>query len=68
LCNTNNQNNNFNNNTNDFKESVGRSLNEAKDNIKKSIDESKNQIPRYNSIVNSYQEQSQTSRDFRGVH
>jgi hypothetical protein len=62
--NTNNQNNNFNNNAQDFKESVNRSLDEAKDNIKKSIDESKNQIPRYNSIVNSYQEQSlQTARE-----
>src|SRR5215203_6209710 len=62
--NTNNQNNNFNTNNNDFKESVNRSLDEAKDNIKKSIDESKNQIPRYNNIVNSYQEQSlQTARE-----
>jgi hypothetical protein len=49
---------------NDFKESVNRSLDEAKDNIRKSIDESKNQIPRYNNIVNSYQEQSlQTARE-----
>jgi hypothetical protein len=62
--NTSNQNNNFNNNTNDFKESVNRSLDEAKDNIKKSIDESKNQIPKYNNIVNSYQEQSlQTAKE-----
>src|SRR3954447_8228925 len=62
--NTNNQNNNFNNNNNDFKESVNRSLDEAKDNIRRSIDESKNQIPKYNSIVNSYQEQSlQTARE-----
>jgi hypothetical protein len=63
--NTNNQNNNnFNNNSQDFKESVNRSLDEAKDNIKKSIDESKNQIPKYNNIVNSYQEQSlQTAKD-----
>src|SRR5215216_2806287 len=53
-----------NNNTNDFKESINRSLDEAKDNIRKSIDESKNQIPRYNNIVNSYQEQSlQTARE-----
>jgi hypothetical protein len=57
-------NNNTNINTNDFKESVNRSLDEAKDNIRKSIDESKNQIPRINSIVNSYQEQSlQTARE-----
>ena len=56
----------YNNNTNanDFKESVNRSLDEAKDNIRKSIDESKNQIPKYNNIVNSYQEQSlQTARE-----
>ena len=60
--NTNNQNNN--NLNNDFKESVNRSLDEAKDNIRKSLDESKNQIPRINSIVNSYQEQSlQTARE-----
>jgi hypothetical protein len=64
--NTNNFNTNVNNNTNtkDFRESVNRSLDEAKDSIKKSIDESKNQIPRYNSIVNSYQEQSlQTAKE-----
>src|SRR5215212_6522800 len=62
--NTDNQNNNFNNNAQDFKESVNRSLDEAKDNIKKSIDESKNQIPRINNIVNSYQEQSlQTAKE-----
>ena len=63
--NTNNQNNNnFNNNAQDFKESINRSLDEAKDNIRKSIDESKNQIPKYNNIVNSYQEQSlQTAKD-----
>src|SRR5919107_3014657 len=57
-------NTNTNNNTNDFKESVNRSLDEAKENIKRSIDESKNQIPKYNNIVNSYQEQSlQTARE-----
>ncbi len=51
-------------NTNDFKETVNRSFDEAKDNIRKSLDESKNQIPRINSIVNSYQEQSlQTARE-----
>src|SRR5215212_5583223 len=62
--NINNQNNNFNNNAQDFKESINRSLDEAKDNIRKSIDESKNQIPKYNNIVNSYQEQSlQTARE-----
>ena len=57
-------NTNTNNNTNDFKETINRSLDEAKDNIKRSIDESKNQIPKYNNIVNSYQEQSlQTARE-----
>jgi hypothetical protein len=60
----NNNTSNINTNTNDFKESINRSLDEAKDNIKRSIDESKNQIPRYNNIVNSYQEQSlQTARE-----
>src|SRR5215218_3763305 len=55
---------NNNNNAQDFKESINRSLDEAKDNIRKSIDESKNQIPKYNNIVNSYQEQSlQTARE-----
>jgi hypothetical protein len=59
-----NTNNNQNNNTHDFKESINRSLDQTKDNIKRSIDESKNQIPRYNTIVNSYQEQSlQTARE-----
>jgi hypothetical protein len=61
---SNNTNTNTNNNTNDFKETINRSLDEAKDNIKRSIDESKNQIPKYNNIVNSYQEQSlQTARE-----
>jgi hypothetical protein len=46
------------NNNQDFKESINRSLDETKQNINRSIDESKNQIPRYNTIVNSYQEQS----------
>jgi hypothetical protein len=60
----NNNTNNFNNNAQDFKESINRSLDEAKDNIKRSIDESKNQIPKYNNIVNSYQEQSlQTAKE-----
>ena len=63
--NTNHQNNNNNNNNNiDFNESVNRSLDETKDNIKKSIDESRNQIPKINSIVNSYQEESlQTAKE-----
>jgi hypothetical protein len=57
-------NNNNNNNNIDFNESVNRSLDETKDNIKKSIDESRNQIPRINSIVNSYQEESlQTAKE-----
>ena len=62
--NTNEQINNNNNNINDLNESVNRSLDETKDNIKKSIDESRNQIPRINSIVNSYQEESlQTAKE-----
>ncbi len=63
--NTNHQhNNNYSNNNIDFNESVNRSLDETKDNIKKSIDESRNQIPRINSIVNSYQEESlQTAKE-----
>jgi hypothetical protein len=57
-------NENNNNNNIDFNESVNRSLDETKDNIKKSIDESRNQIPRINSIVNSYQEESlQTAKE-----
>jgi hypothetical protein len=52
------------NNNNDFKESVNKSLDETKHNINRSIDESKNQIPHYNTIVNSYQEQSlQTAKE-----
>ncbi len=59
-----NTNINSQNNTHDFKESVNRSLDQTKDNIKKSIDESKNQIPRYNTIVNNYQEQTlQTAKE-----
>jgi hypothetical protein len=51
-------------NNEDFKESVNRSLDETKHNINRSIDESKNQIPHFNTIVNSYQEQSlQTARE-----
>ena len=47
-----------------FKESINRSLDETKDNIKRSLDESKNQIPNYNDIVNSYQEQTlQTAKE-----
>jgi hypothetical protein len=61
---SNNTNEHNNNNNNDFNESVNRSFDETKDNIKKSIDESRNQIPRINSIVNSYQEQSlQTAKE-----
>ena len=51
--NVNNQNNNQ-----DFNESVNRSLDQTKDNINRSIDESRKQIPRFNDIVNSYQEQN----------
>ena len=60
---TNNTNNN-NQNSNDLSESINRSLDQTKDNINKSIEESRNQIPRYNNIVNSYQEQSlQTAKE-----
>jgi hypothetical protein len=51
-------------NNENFKESVNRSLDETKHNINRSIDESKNQIPHFNTIVNSYQEQSlQTAKE-----
>jgi hypothetical protein len=46
------------NNQQDFNESVNRALDQTKDNINRSIQESKNQIPHYNTIVNSYQEQT----------
>ena len=52
--NTNSQNNNNQN----FTDSINRSLDLTKDNINRSIEESKNQIPHYNTIVNSYQEQA----------
>jgi ElaB/YqjD/DUF883 family membrane-anchored ribosome-binding protein len=39
-------------------ESVNRSLDQTKDNINRSIEESRRQIPQYNNIVNSYQEQT----------
>jgi hypothetical protein len=59
-----NNNNQNNQNSNDIKESINRSLDQTKDNINRSIDESRNQIPRYNNIVNSYQEQSlQTAKE-----
>jgi hypothetical protein len=59
----NNQSNNHKNN-NDINESINRSLDQTKENINRSIDESRNQIPRYNNIVNSYQEQSlQTAKE-----
>ncbi len=51
--NTNTQNNNQ-----DFNDSVNRALDQTKDNINRSIEESRNQIPHYNTIVNSYQEQT----------
>ncbi len=58
----NNQSNNQ--NSNDIQESINRSLDQTKDNINRSIEESRNQIPRYNNIVNSYQEQSlQTAQE-----
>src|SRR6476619_8464575 len=42
----------------EFNESVNRALDQTKDNINRSIEESRNQIPHYNNIVNSYQEQT----------
>src|SRR5919112_1038281 len=55
---------NNNQNSNDIKESINSSLDQTKDNINRSIDESRNQIPRYNEIVNSYQQQSlQTAQE-----
>src|SRR3954453_7571676 len=51
--NINNQNNNQ-----DFTDSINRSLDQTKDNINRSIEESRKQIPRFNDIVNSYQEQA----------
>src|SRR3954447_16029770 len=54
--NTNTQNNNQ--QQQEFNESVNRSLDQTKDNINRSIEESRNQIPQYNNIVNSYQEQT----------
>src|SRR4051812_27608196 len=55
---------NIQNNQQDFNESVNRSFDQTKDNINRSIDESRNQIPRFNDIVNSYQEQAlQTTKE-----
>src|SRR3989337_1678622 len=58
-------NNNQNNqNSTDMSESINSSLDQTKDQINKSIEESRNQIPRYNEIVNTYQEQSlQTAKE-----
>jgi predicted dithiol-disulfide oxidoreductase (DUF899 family) len=56
--NTNIQNNNQQQQQQDFNESVNRALDQTKDNINRSIEESRNQIPHYNTIVNSYQEQT----------
>jgi flagellar biosynthesis chaperone FliJ len=50
--------NNQNNNNQNFSDSINRSLDQTKDNINRSIEESRNQIPHYNTIVNSYQEQA----------
>ncbi|MEJ7641106.1 MAG: hypothetical protein WKF36_02805 [Candidatus Nitrosocosmicus sp.] len=51
-------------NSNGLSESISMSLNQTKDNINRSIEESRNQIPRYNNIVNTYQEQSlQTAKE-----
>jgi hypothetical protein len=57
------------NHNSDYKESINKSFDETKDNINRSIDESRNQIPRINSVVNSYQEQSlQTAREISGQY
>lgn len=48
----------YNTNNQNFTASINRSLDQTKDNINRSIEESKKQIPQYNSIVNSYQEQA----------
>lgn len=62
--NTNTNNNQSSQNSNDLSESINSSLDQTKDQINRSIDESRNQIPRYNEIVNSYQEQSlQTAQE-----
>ena len=61
---SNNNNSQNSQNSNDLSESINRSFDETKDNINRSIDESRNQIPRYNNIVNTYQEQSlQTAKE-----
>ena len=64
--NTNSQNNNQQQQQQqqDFNESVNRALDQTKDNINRSLEESRNQIPQYNTIVNSYQEQTlQAAKD-----
>ncbi len=58
LFDTNIQNNNQQQKQQDFTDSINRSLDQTKDNINRSIEESRNQIPQYNNIVNSYQEQT----------
>jgi hypothetical protein len=59
-----NQNNNQQQQQQDFAESINRSLDQTKDHINRSIEESRNQIPQYNSIVNTYHEQTlQTARE-----
>ena len=56
-----------NNNQQDVNESVNKALDQTKDNINRSIEESGNQIPQYNNIVNSYQEQILLSLYFTGL-
>ena len=56
---------NTNTNREDFNESVNRSVDQTKDNINRSIEEARNQIPQYNNMVNSYQEQ--TLQDVREI-
>src|SRR5919112_4437701 len=49
---------NVQNNNQDYNESINRALDQTKDNINRSIEESRSQIPQYNNIVNTYQEQT----------
>src|SRR6476660_1574165 len=56
---------NTNTNREYFNEFVNRLLDQTKDNINRSIQESKIQIPQFNNIVNSYQEQ--TLQDVREI-
>ena len=41
-----------------FQDSINASLDQTKENVRKSIDEARTQIPKYTSVVKSYQEQA----------